>query len=199
MAENKGLMKGANWVRVYHAYFQAMVVEGLTRLATRALGHETGFNTVAEIIASGAMRGFGVLMEEAAKEGVKLEGLSMKELLDYEVKCHSYAVERMGVPFQVWEEAVEEEPGKRYYLYTKNCIYKELVEKNPATCAVCVGLTTGILRRAGFRARWVSKPERKKLFCSMKPEERPEWVVYRDPNTKPPECKIVIERLECET
>ncbi len=194
--QEKGLMKGANWVRVYHAYFQAMVVEGLSELASRILGVDTGFKIVADIVEKGAMRGFGVLLEEAAKEGVKLTELSMDEVLKYEVACHRYAVEKMGVPFQVFEEARAEKPGEKYYLYTRNCIYHKLAEKNPAVCGVCVGLTTGILRRLGHNARWVRTPERAKQLCHAR--DRPDWVVYRDPNTKPPECKIVIERLKCE-
>ncbi len=196
MAEQKTLMRGANWVRVYHAYFQAMVVEGLTSLAARTLGPETAFNIVAEIIAKGASRGFGVLVEELSKEGVSVEKMTLEELIQYEVKCHSYARDKMGVPFQVWEEAGKESDD-RYYLYTRNCIYRELVEKNPATCAVCVGLVAGILRRAGYRVTWVSKPERIKMLCSAPEDRRPELVVYRDPGVKLPECKLVIERLRC--
>ncbi|AEM39236.1 hypothetical protein Pyrfu_1378 [Pyrolobus fumarii 1A] len=193
----KGLMGGANWVRVYHAYFQAMVVEGLTSLAARTLGPDTGFNVVAEIVEKGAMRGFGILVEEAAKEGVKLEEVSLRELLEYEVKCHSYAVKRMNVPFQVWEEAREEEPDRKYILYTRSCVYQDLVRKNPVVCAVCIGLTTGILRRSGINAKWVSKPERARLFCNLPEDRRPEWIVYRDASARLPECRIVIERFEC--
>ncbi len=196
-AQGEGVMRGANWVRVYHAYFQAMVVEGLTNLAARAMGVDTAFNMVAQIIASGSYRGFGILMEELAKEGVDVKELSLEELLKYEVRCHKYAVEKMGVPFQVFEEAGAEIPGKRYYLYTKNCLYKDMMGKNPVTCAVCVGLTTGILRRFGFKVTWVRTPERAKMLCSAAPDRRPEWIVYRDPNVKPPECKLVIEKLEC--
>ncbi len=189
-------MKGANWIRVYHAYFQAMIVEGLSELAARILGSDTGFNIVADIVEKGAMRGFGVLLEEASKEGVKLQDLSIDELLKYEVPCHKYAVEKMGVPFQVFEEAKAEVPGKRYYLYTRNCIYRNLAERVPTVCGVCVGLTTGILKRLGHNARWLHTPKNAKQLCLS--QNKPDWVVYRDPNTKPPECKIIIERLECE-
>ena len=197
MAEQeKGLMRGANWVRVYHAYFQAMVVEGLTSLASRTLGPEMAFNMVAEIIARGAERGFGVLVEELSKEGVSVGEMTLEELIQYEVRCHSYARDKMGVPFQVWEEAGRDGEG-RYYLYTRSCVYRDLVERNPATCAVCVGLVTGILRKAGYRAAWVSKPERMKMLCGVEEQRRPELVVYRDPGVKLPECRLVIERLRC--
>ncbi len=198
MAEEKGRpMDRANWVRVYHAYFQSMVVRGLSELAFRTLGSEVGFNVVAETVERGAMKGFKVLMEELSKEGLKLNELSLKELIRYEVDCHKYAVERMGVGFQVFEEAREEEPGRRYVLYTRNCKYHELAKKIPTVCGVCVGLTAGILRQAGYKVRWLSSPMRKKQLCLSKPGDRPEYVVYRDPGTKPPECKLVIEKLEC--
>ncbi len=198
MAEEKGRsMSRVNWVRVYHAYFQSMVVRGLSELAFRTLGPEVGFNVVAETVERGAMKGFKVLMEELSKEGIKLDELSIKELVRYEVGCHRYALEKMGVEFQLFEEAREEEPGRRYILYTRKCKYHELAEKIPTICGVCVGLTAGILRQAGYKVRWLHSPTRKKQLCLSRPEDRPEYVVYRDPDTKPPECKLVIEKLEC--
>ncbi len=196
MAEKK-VMRGANWARVYHAYFQEMVVKGLTDLAYRAFGADVGFGVVADIVERGAERGFRVLHEELRKEGVDLSGLDVMGLLEYEVKCHRYAVERMGVEFQVFEEAREEEPGRRYALYTRNCVYRDIAEKNPLICALMVGLTTGILKGMGLKARWISSPKRKKQLCLATGTERPDYVVYCDPETRLPECKVVIERLEC--
>ncbi len=192
-----GTMRAANWARVYHAYFQEMVVKGITEAINRSVGPDAGFSIVASIVERGAMRGFKILMEELAKEGVKVERLSLRDLLEYEVKCHRYAIEKMNVEFQLFERVVEEDGGKRYILETEKCIYRELAEKNPVVCAVCVGLTTGILRQAGIRARWISKPERKQQLCSLPEGERPEYVVYRDPRRKLPSCGIVIEKLEC--
>ena len=196
MAEKK-VMEGANWARVYHAYFQEMVVKGLTELAHRAFGPDVGFGIVADIIQRGAERGFQVLHEELSKEGLNLRDLSLKEILEYEVKCHRYAVEKMGVEFQVFEEAHEEEPGKRYSLYTRKCIYEDIARSNPLICALMVGLTTGILRGFGIKARWISSPRRSRQLCLASVTERPDYIVYCDPQTRLPECRVVIERLEC--
>lgn len=195
MAEKK-VMEGANWARVYHAYFQEMVVKGLTDLAMRAFGPDVGFGVVADIIERGAERGFRVLHEELRKEGIDLTEAGLMELLQYEVKCHRYAVEKMGVEFQVFEEAREEEPGRRYSLYTRSCIYRE-AERNPLICAIMVGLTTGILKGMGIKARWISSSRRRKQLCLALGKEKPDYVVYCDPDTKLPECKVVIEKLEC--
>lgn len=187
-------MSDVSWVRVYHAYFQAMVVEELPRIARRAFGDDAGFAVVASIVEKGAMRGFGVLLEEATKAGLPLEKIGLEELLRYEVACHRHAVEEMGVPFQVFEEAKKLDEN-RYALETRKCIYAEQAKENPVTCGVCVGLTTGILKRFGIRAQWVRSPERKRLLCRT--PNPPNYVVYRDPSVEFPACRIVIERLDC--
>jgi len=121
------LMRGRSWIRVYHAYFQSMVVRGLTNLAYNAVGEDVGFAAVADIIKQGAINGFGVLLEEASKAGIRLEGLSVEKILEYEIRCHRKAVEEMGVPFQAFERIVKLENG--YALETSNCIYRQLAEK----------------------------------------------------------------------
>jgi len=189
-------MRAANWARVYHAYFQEMVVKGMTEALYKAFG-EHGFIVAASIVEKGAMRGFKILMEELSNEGVEVKGLSLKELLEYEVKCHRYALEKMGVEFQLFERLVADEEKGIYFLETDKCVYEDLVRNNPVTCAVCVGLTTGILRQAGIKARWVSKPERKKQLCQLPPEERPEYAVYMDPGVALPRCRLVVEKLRC--
>jgi hypothetical protein len=194
VAEKKA-MERANWARVYHAYFQEMVVKGLTSLAYRAFGPDVGFGVVADIVEKGSERGFRILLEELRKEGLDLASLDLREILDYEVKCHRYAVEKMGVEFQIFEEAREEEAGRRYSLYTRNCIYRDLAESNPLICALMAGQVSGILRGLGINARWITSPRRKKLLCLA--QNRPDYIVYCDPETRLPECRVVIEKLEC--
>ncbi|NOZ88591.1 MAG: hypothetical protein GXO15_01555 [Crenarchaeota archaeon] len=190
-------MRRLSWVRMYNAYFQAMVVEELVEQATKALGTDAAFRAVAEITRKGAMRGFKVLHEEARKAGVDLSGLSLREVLEYEVRCHSFAIEGMGVPFQLWERLEELEPGRRYALHAGRCNYAERVKRLPATCAVCLGFFSGILTRFGHDTRWVRSRERARQLCHLPPEQRPRYVVYRDPGTPLPQCRIVVERLEC--
>ena len=190
-------MAKINWARMYNAYFQAMIVEELVEQATRALGSDAAFRTVAEITRKGAMRGFAVLHEEARKAGVDLSGLSLREVLEYEVRCHRFAIEGMGVPFQLWERVEELEPGRRYALYASKCKYAERVKQLPATCGVCLGFFSGILTRFGYNTRWVRSPERKRQLCMLPPEQRPGYVVYRDPSVEWPACRIVVEKLDC--
>ncbi len=190
-----GFIRGASWVKVYHAYFQSMVVEGLTQLAYDAMGPDTGFAAVARIIEKGAMKGFGVLLEEAKKAGIELQGIGLRELLEYEVTCHRKAIEEMGVDFQFFEKVVPLENGEGYALETGHCKYQELAKKNPTVCGVCVGLVTGILKRFGISAQWVSHPRRKSQLCLR--GEKPEYIVYRDPGVEFPRCRIVVEKLKC--
>lgn len=199
MNENRSMAK-TNWARVYNAYFQEMVVKGLTAMALNTIGEDAGFAKVASIVERGAMIGFGILLEELSKAGVKPEKLDLKGLLEYEVKCHSFAAKEMNVGLQVFEE-YRHEGENRHVLYTKNCIYKDIVRENPLVCAVCVGLVSGILKRFGLKVQWtknVENVERAKLLCHKREEERPEYIVYRDASVKLPECKLVIEKLVCE-
>jgi len=192
----KEAMMKVNWARVYQAYFYNMVIRGLTGFARNAIGVEAGFNAVARIIESGSMRCFDVLREELAKAGLGLpEKVDLEQVLGYEVKCHGYSVEAMGVSFQVWEKYRRE--GDKHMLETERCIYLEEARRNPLVCAVCVGLTSGILKKFGFRVQFLRHPSSAKRLCLVEEARRPEYIVYRDPEVGLPACRLVVEKLKC--
>jgi len=195
-AEFREAMRRVNWARIYNAYFRSMVVEQLTDLSYRTLGEDAGFKKVADITMKGTMAGFRVLHEETAKAGMNLRGLSLKEILDYQYRCHDFAIKGMNVPFQLWEKIVEVEPEKKYYMETERCQYADIAKKNPVVCAVCVGFVAGILTQFGKKTRWLRRRERARQLCMS--EDRPDYIVYRDPSVPWPGCRLVIEKLDCD-
>ena len=49
MNENRTMAK-VSWARVYNAYFQEMVVKGLTAMALNTIGEDAGFAKVATLL-----------------------------------------------------------------------------------------------------------------------------------------------------
>ncbi len=182
----KSIMDTSTREKVYKSYFESMIVDGLAKLARELLGLEAGFTLVARVAEKGAYESFKIVMNGAQQRGLDLSSYSLKDILEA-------LIERLGMGLTGFERIIEEED--KYIIEAKKCPYYGKAEGNPVACGVCVGLVAGMLRRYGLNVRWVKSPAKKKELCLS--STRPEYIVYRDPEAKPPYCRVIVERLKC--